>query len=110
MKLINSDIFPMPQNPHILHLGSIQSGMHEYILMKCIHGRHQGKVYIEEVVLNSVNYSEDVFANLKYISDDNVAKDLAAFVQEKGLLNPMRELEYYLQKKSSFLNTSMKSK
>ena len=48
---------------------------------------HQGKVYIEEVVLNSVDFSKDIFASCKFISDENLAHDLAAFVQEKGLLN-----------------------
>ena len=37
--------------------------------------------------MTTVDYSEDVYANLKFIDDDNLANDLAEWVQEKGLLD-----------------------
>lgn len=83
--LKNSNVFPLPGNEHFLHLGTIGYGLREFIVMACVRGTHQGKVYIEEVVLNSVNWTDDVFANLKFVDDDNLAFDLAKFVEEKGL-------------------------
>lgn len=53
--------------------------------MLCIRGPHTGKYYIEEVVLNTVDWTSDVFANLKFIEDDQLANDLAEFAEEKGL-------------------------
>ena len=69
----------------MVHLGTISSGLKEFIVMICVQGEHLGKCYIEEVVLNSVDWSQDVFANLKFISDDNLANDLAAFANEQKL-------------------------
>ena len=53
--------------------------------MLCAKGEKAGQCYIEEVVLNTVDYSSDVFANLQFITDDNLAFDLASFAEEKGL-------------------------
>jgi len=69
----------------MLHLGTIGYGLREFIVMTCIYGPHYGKTYIEEVVLTSVNFSEDVYANCKFIEDDNLAEDLAKFAEEKQL-------------------------
>lgn len=69
----------------MLHLGTIEDGFHEYIVMVCLKGPKSGQCYIEEVVLNTVDYSKDVFANCKFIEDDNLAFDLAKFAEMKGL-------------------------
>lgn len=84
-RLKDSNLFPMPGNPHLLHLGTITMGMREFVVMAAIKGPHQGKCYIEEAVLNTVDFSQDVFANLKFIDDDNLAFDLAKFAEETGL-------------------------
>lgn len=94
-KVKNSNIFPMPGNEgnpnQLLHLGTIGYGMREFIVMACVSGPKRGNVYIEEAVLNTVDFSEDVFANLKFVEDDNLAFDLAKFAEEKGLTD-MKEL------------------
>ena len=85
MRIKDSNLFLLPNNPHMLHLGTIQDGLREFIVMTCIRGEHKGKTYIEEVVLNTVDWTSDVFANLRFIQDDNLATDLAKFSEEKGL-------------------------
>lgn len=84
-KVKNSNAFLVPNNPHFLHLGTIGYGLREFIVMTCINGPHQGKTYIEELVLTNVDFTKDVFANCKFIEDDNLAFDLAKFAEEKGL-------------------------
>lgn len=81
----NKDIFPLPNNKHMLHLATIGYGLREFVVMVCRAGPHVQKCYIEEVVLNSVDFQKDVWANLKFISDDNLAADLAAFCEEKKI-------------------------
>jgi hypothetical protein len=83
----NKNIFPMPGNGHLLHMATVGYGLREFIVMVGVQGNIKGKAYIEEAVLTTVNYSEDVFANLKFIDDDNLANDLAAWVMDKGLLD-----------------------
>ena len=77
----------------MLHIGTIGYGLREFIAMLCIAGPKQGSFYIEEVVLNTVDFTNDVFANLKFIDDDNLAIDLAAFVEEKNLRDMSRIAE-----------------
>jgi len=83
----NKNIFPMPGNGHLLHMATVGYGLREFIVMVGVQGDIKGKAYIEEAVLTTVNYSEDVFANLKFIDDDNLANDLAEWVMDKGLLD-----------------------
>ena len=83
----NTNIFPMPGNRHLMHMATIGYGLREFIVMVGIQGEIKGKAYIEEAVLTTVNYSEDVFANLKFIDDDNLANDLTNWVLERGLLD-----------------------
>lgn len=83
--LKNSNIFPMPGgNHHMIHMGTITMGMREFVVM--VHKGNQ-KAYIEEVVMTSMSFKEDVTANCKYISDDNLVNDLAAFAEEHKLLD-----------------------
>jgi hypothetical protein len=81
----DSNLFKLPNNPHMMHLATISYGLREFIVMACIEGNHKGKCYIEEVVLESRDFSKDVWANCKFISDDNLAFDLAKFAEDKGL-------------------------
>jgi len=83
----NKNIFPMPGNQHLIHLATIGYGLREFVVMVGVRGEIKGKAYIEEAVLNTVNYKEDVFANLKFIDDDNLANDLAQWVMDKNLLD-----------------------
>ena len=84
-KLKNSNIFPLPGNPHMLHLGTIGYSLREFILMLGIAGPARGKFYIEEIVLESIDFAKDVYASCKFIDDDELAKDLAEFADEHGL-------------------------
>lgn len=85
-KVKNSNIFELPSpNSHMVHLGTIGSGLREFIVLLCKQGEHRGKVYIEEVVLTTVDYTTDVFANCKFIEDDSLAEELAAFAAENRL-------------------------
>jgi hypothetical protein len=85
-KVKDSNIFPMPGNPHMLHLGTISYGLREFIVMLCIaEGPYYQRCYIEEVVLNSIDYGKDVFAYCKFIADDNLAHDLTRFAEEHKL-------------------------
>jgi len=77
----------MPGNQHLIHLATIGYGLREFVVMVGVRGEIKGKAYIEEAVLNTVNYKEDVFANLKFIDDDNLANDLAQWVMDKNLLD-----------------------
>lgn len=82
----NSEIFPMPGgNSHMLHLGTISMGMREFCVMYCVRGPKFGNLYIEEVVLTSVDFDKDVYAHSKFIKDDALAYDLAKFAEEKGM-------------------------
>jgi len=77
----------MPGNGHLMHMATIGYGLREFIVMVGIRDDIKGKAYIEEAVLTTVNYSEDVFANLKFIEDDNLANDIAEWVMERRLLD-----------------------
>ena len=83
----NTDIFVMPGNSHLVHMATIGYGLREFIAMVGVAGDAKGNAYIEEAVLTSVDYDKDVYANLKFIDDDNLANDLAKWVQDKGLLD-----------------------
>lgn len=66
----------------MLHLGTIEYGLREFIVLLDITTH---KCYIEEVVLVNQSWTEDVTANCKFIDDDNLAFDLAKFVEENKL-------------------------
>ncbi len=86
-KLKDTDIFKIPGNPHLLHLASVEYGLREFIVM--LH-RSTNQVYIEEVVLETKDLARDVWANLKFIEDDSLAEDLAAFAQSTGIIDMKR--------------------
>jgi hypothetical protein len=91
-KVKDSNLYRMPGSAHLMHLATIEDGFHEYIAMVAIAGPHKGNCYIEEVVLNTVSWTDDVFANLKFIEDDNLAFDLAKFCEEKGITDVPKRL------------------
>ena len=82
----------MPGNPQLLHLATVTDSFREFIAMVCVKGPETGNCYIEEAVLTTVDYSTDVFANLKFIQDDHLAEDLYDFLNNKGLLDITRRL------------------
>ena len=86
-KVKDSNLFPLKNNPHMLHLATIGYSLREFCAMACVYGPHKGKVYIEELVHNTVDFTQDVYANFKFISDDNLAADLANYCTEQGLLD-----------------------
>jgi len=69
----------------MMHLGTIEYGLREFVVMLCRAGSCQGKVYIEEVVLNSVDWRNDVYAHCKFIKDDHLANDLARFAEDQKI-------------------------
>lgn len=71
----------------MLHLATLTRGMKEFVVMLCRLGECKGKLYIEEVVLTTVDWTNDVFANLKFIDDDNEAEDLFRFVEERKIVD-----------------------
>ena len=77
----------MPGNNHLLHMATIEYGFREFIVMIGIKGVVKGRAYIEEAVLTTIDFNEDIFANLKFIDDDNLANDLAQWVMENKLLD-----------------------
>lgn len=74
-------------NSHMMHIATIGMGLREFIVMM---DRGTSKTYIEEVVLNSMSYKDDVTANCKFIEDDSLAEDLANFVFDKKILDMER--------------------
>lgn len=86
-KLTNTNYFYLPGNKHMLHICTISCGFQEYICMLHV---QTSQVYIEEVVLESKDLQKDVWANFKFIDDDNLAADLAAFCYDKQVLDIKR--------------------
>lgn len=82
----------------MLHLGTISYGLREFIVFTCIApGKFYGKTYIEEVVLTSQSFSEDVTAHCKFIEDDNLAFDLAKYAEEQGLTDMKKRANELLE-------------
>ncbi len=92
LRVKSSNIFPLPGNPHMLHLATLERGLREFIVLHCMRGPHKDKTYIEEVVLTTVDFKDDVFANCKFVADDELANELAEFATDKGLLDIEKRL------------------
>jgi hypothetical protein len=87
----------------MMHLGTIEYGLREFVVFTCIaEGEHFGKTYIEEVVLISQSFAEDVTAHCKFIEDDNLAFDLAKFAEEQGLTDIKKRTEELLERGKLF--------
>ena len=91
-KVKDSNLFLIPQNPHMLHVATISYGLREFIVM-LDHTTQQ--MYIEEVVLETTDFSKDVWANMKFIDDDELAFDLAKFAEDQKLID-MKQIMNYL--------------
>ena len=87
----DSNLYPLPGNEkHMVHLATIAYGLREFTAMACYKGKHKGKIYMEEKVYYSKDYSQDVTGGHKFIEDDNLATDLIKFTEDKGLLDMKR--------------------
>lgn len=96
-----TNLFLLPGNPHMIHLGTIRGGLKEYIVMQ---DRRNRKTYIEEVIINNSEMNTDAWASFKFIEDDNLALDLAKFAEEKKLIDMKRITEFLIdQGKQSWL-------
>lgn len=91
-KLKNSNLFQLPGNAHMLHIATIGYGLREFIFMLDVLTQ---KMYIEEVVLETKDFANDVWANMKFIEDDNLAHDLAKFAEDKKITD-MKRIQNYL--------------
>jgi hypothetical protein len=85
LRLKSRQIFPVPNNPHMLCLGQITKGLREFWCLLCVSGAHQGKCYIEEYVPTTVSFSDDIFGNFKFIQDDEEAEELTRFAEQHKL-------------------------
>lgn len=47
--------------------------------MLSVTGEKSGQMFIEEVVLTSVDFADDTYAHCKFIDDEALAQDLAHF-------------------------------
>ena len=88
----DSNMFLIPGNPHMLHVGTISYGLREFVAMLDLRTQ---RIYIEEVVLETKDFSDDVWANMKFISDDNLAFDLAKFAEDEKLTD-MKKIQEYM--------------
>lgn len=86
-KTVNTDLFVLPGNPHMLHCATISEGLREYVAILCIRGPKKGNVYIEEAVLHSMDYSKDVYAGFKFIQEDKLAEELAEYCRVNNLID-----------------------
>jgi len=102
MKVINSELFLVPGNPHMLHLATVEHGLREFIAFLCwidpppispATPTYVGHLYIEEVVLESKDFTKDVFANSKFIEDDSLAFDIAKTLEEQKLIDIMERTQ-----------------
>ena len=71
----------------MLHLGTIGSGLREFVVMYCRSGPKSGNMYIEEAVLTNIDFSKDVFASFKFIADDDEAREIANYAAENNMTN-----------------------
>lgn len=91
-KVKETNLFLLPGNPHMLHVATITYGLREFIFML---DHTTQKMYIEEVVLESTDFEKDVWANMKFIEDDNLAFDLAKFAEDEKITD-MKKIQNYL--------------
>ena len=98
--LKDTNLFLCPGNEHMIHLASIAYGFREFL---CMLDRRTSKVYVEEVVLEGSDNKGNIFANLKFIEDDNLAFDLAKFLDENKVIDMKRVNNYLLDQKKNWL-------
>jgi hypothetical protein len=81
MRLIDSNIRPMPFNSHMLHIATLTENLHLYSAMLCIKGVNQNQMYIEEIGPGG---------HYLFIKDENLAAELEKFCNDLHLLDMRR--------------------
>jgi len=74
MKIIDSSVYPLQSDQSVYHLATLVDGVREYVAFLL-----DNKVYIEEIT----------GGNLKYIDDDDIAKEAEELLLDAGILHPM---------------------
>lgn len=78
IKVVNSSVFPLNgTNGRYVHLASMHKGLREYM---CFIDKRLQRVFIEQIS----------GGHLEFIEDQQLAEELAAFLQERGLLSMSR--------------------
>lgn len=80
-KLSDDSIFVLPGQLTFLHLATIHYGVREYM---CVVDQRTNKVYIEEISVGT----------LEFIEDDSLAQGIRDFLDDKGVLDPRRVLNW----------------
>lgn len=83
----DTNLFFLPGNKHMLHIATIGYSLREFVAMLDVNTQ---KIYIEEVVLVSQDFSKDVYANFKFIDEDELAQELSEFCDSRKLLDMKR--------------------
>jgi hypothetical protein len=104
-QLKDTNIFLLPGNSHMIHIATIAYGLREFVAML---DKNTQRFYIEEVVLHSVDFTQDVWANFKFIDDDSLAFDLAKFCEEKKVLDMKKIQEVMIDQRRIQLPTSFR--
>lgn len=94
LSLKDTNIFPMPKNPQMLHLASVGYGLREFVAMLCVYDANAtcieddkaGNLYIEELVTTSVDFTKDVYGHFKFIEEDHLVEDIVDFLNERDIL------------------------
>lgn len=90
-RVLNTELEIIPGNPHMLHVATIGWGLRMFIVMLDIWNSRR-RIYIEELVTESFDFTKDIWGHFRFIDDDQLAWDLAKFSEEKGFLD-MKKLE-----------------
>jgi hypothetical protein len=85
-ELIDSRTFGLPRDPtaavSATHLATIKWGLREFVYFRI---DQTGQTYIEEVILKPTVRGGKITAKYQLIEDDNLWRDLAGFLERKGL-------------------------
>jgi hypothetical protein len=85
IRITDKNIYPIPGNPHMLHLATLSKGLRDFWVMLAVAGQCKGKCYIEEYVPTTVSWSDDIFGNFKFIQSDEEAEELTRFAEHHKL-------------------------
>ena len=71
----------------MIHIATIGYGLRDFVAML---DKTTQKFYIEELVFETKDLSKDIWGNFKFIQDDALAEDLAAFCEANKVLDMKR--------------------
>ncbi len=95
-ELIDSRTFKLPRDAlasvTATHLATVKWGMREFVYFRI---DQTGQTYIEEVILRPTARGGKIVAKYELIEDDNLWRDLAGFLEEKGLTQMRLPQEYH---------------